>query len=196
MKNIILKEYCKSILTFLAVGLIILLVTSCGARKKDSSKTTESTKIESTDKSKIDKSENSESNIKKSQTTTVNNQDQTTTIEETVEPVDPNKEAVFTDSAGKKQSLVNGKKTTKTTVKNNNTKADTKKESTEATKTDKKESEAKDIKAKAAADKKAVEIAVKREAVSLWNLAWLLIPIGLYLVYKNWSRLTAKFKQL
>jgi hypothetical protein len=26
--------------------------------------------------------------------------------------------------------------------------------------------------------KKAVEIAVKREAVSLWNLAWLLIPIG------------------
>jgi hypothetical protein len=50
---IILKEYCKSILTFLAVGLIILLVTSCGARKKDSSKTTESTKIESTDKSKL-----------------------------------------------------------------------------------------------------------------------------------------------
>jgi hypothetical protein len=52
MKNIILKEYCKSILTFLAVGLIILfLFLRC--QKKDSSKTTESTKIESTDKSKL-----------------------------------------------------------------------------------------------------------------------------------------------
>jgi hypothetical protein len=51
MKNIILKEYCKSILTFLAVGLIILFVLRC--QKKDSSKTTESTKIESTDKSKL-----------------------------------------------------------------------------------------------------------------------------------------------
>jgi hypothetical protein len=52
MKNIILKEYCKSILTFLAVGLIILLLLPA-VPKKDSSKTTESTKIESTDKSKL-----------------------------------------------------------------------------------------------------------------------------------------------
>jgi hypothetical protein len=77
-----------------------LLVTSCGARKKIHQNNRISYKIESTDKSKLTRSENSESNIKKSQTTTVNNQDQTTTIEETVEPVDPNK-AVFTDSAGK-----------------------------------------------------------------------------------------------
>lgn len=178
------------------IYIVLCLFISCGARKKDSSKTTESTKIESTDKSKTDKSESIETNVKKSETTTINNQDHTTTIEETVEPIDPLKEAVFTDSSGKKQSLINGKKTTKTTVKNNNTKADTKKESTEATKTDIKESEAKDIKAKANSDKKAVDVAVKRDAVSLWNFAWLLIPIGLYLVYKNWSRLTAIFKQL
>lgn len=182
MKNLALKH-----LLFLFV---ICLSISCGARKKDVSKTTESTKIELTDKSKIEKSENVESNVKKSETTTVNNQDQTTTIEETVEPIDPTKEAVFTDKEGKKQSLVNGKKTTKTTIKNNNTKTDIAKEATEALKIDKKESEAKDIKTKAEADKKTVEIAVKREAVSLWNLAWLLIPLGLYLVYKNWSRLT------
>jgi hypothetical protein len=50
MKNIILKD-CKSILTFLAVGLIILLVTSC--EEKGFIKKKESTKIESTDKSKL-----------------------------------------------------------------------------------------------------------------------------------------------
>lgn len=183
MKNIILKEYCKSIMVFLVTGVMILLLTACGARKKDLSKTNESNKIEFTDKSKTDKSENSESNIKKSETKTVNNQDQTITIEEIAEPIDPTKEAIFIDKEGKKQSLVNGKKTTKTTVKNNNTKADTKKEYTEVTKTDKKESEAKDIKTKAEADKKTVEIAVNRDAVSVFSFWWLWLIIAVALIW-------------
>lgn len=187
MKNLAIK-----LLIFLFV---ICLFVSCGARKKDMTKTTESNKIESTDKSKTDKSENVESNLKKSEKITVNNQDQTTTIEETVEPIDASKEAVFTDAAGKKQSLVNGKKTTKTTIKSNNTKTDTAKEATEALKIDKKESETKDVNFKAHDTNESVEIAVKRDAFSLWNFAWLLIPVGLYLVYRNW-RLIANKSQI
>jgi hypothetical protein len=47
-----------------------------------------------------------------------------------VEPVDPNKEAVFTDSAGEKQSLVNGKKLPKQQLKNTTLKPIPKKRTT------------------------------------------------------------------
>jgi hypothetical protein len=70
-----------------------------------------------------------------------------------------------------------------------------KKEELKQPKPIKKESEAKDIKAKLLLIKKAVEIAVKREAVSLWNwhgYSFYWVVLGL----QNWSRLTAKFKQL
>lgn len=183
-----MKNETKNHLLFLLLVLsIAILLNSCGARKKDATKTEQSTTVESTDKSKIDKSENTESNVKKSESIIINNQNQTTTIEETVEPIDPTKEAFFTDKEGRKQSLVNGKKTTKTTVSNNNAKSELKNEVAEAIKTNKKESEAKNIKAKAETAKKAATVHVKREAVSLWNLAWLLIPFGLYFLYQKFK---------
>lgn len=183
MKN----EKLNHILLGVLAVILVLAINSCGARKKNTTKTEQYTTVESADKSKIDKSENTESNVKKSESITINNQNLTTTIEETVEPIDPTKEAFFTDKEGRKQSLVNGKKTTKTTVSNNNAKSELKNEVAEAIKTNKKESEAKDIKAKAETVKKADTVHVKREAVSLWNLAWLLIPFGLYFLYQKFK---------
>lgn len=183
MKN----QKLRHILLGVFAVLLGLAINSCGARKKEATKTAQSTTVESTDKSKIDKSENTESNVKKSEIIIISNQNQTTTIEETVEPIDPTKEAFFTDKEGRKQSLVNGKKTTKTTVSNNNAKSELKNEVAEAIKTKKKELETKDIKAKAETVKKAATVHVKREAVSLWNLAWLLIPFGLYFLYQKFK---------
>ena len=188
MKN----EKLNHILLGVLAALLVFAINACGARKKNTTKTEQSTTVESIDKSKIDKYENTESNIKKLETVIINNQNQTTTIEETVEPIDPTKEAFFTDKEGKKQSLVNGKKTTKTTIANNNNKSESKKYITEATKSNKKESEAKNIKAKAETTKKAATVHVEREAVSLWNLAWLLIPFSLYLIYRNWAKINEK----
>ena len=188
MKN----EKINHILLGVLAALLVFAINACGARKKNTTKTEQSTTVESIDKSKIDKYENTESNIKKLETVIINNQNQTTTIEETVEPIDPTKEAFFTDKEGRKQSLVNGKKTTKTTVSNNNTKKKNKKKGAETIKTNKKESEAKEIKTKAETVKKAATLHVKREAVSLWNLAWLLIPFSLYLIYRNWAKINEK----
>jgi hypothetical protein len=188
-----MKNETKNHLLLVVITVLLgFAINSCGARKKVATKTEQSTTVESTDKSKIDKSENTESNVKKSESIIINNQNQTTTIEETVEPIDPTKEAFFTDKEGRKQSLVNGKKTTKTTVSNNNAKSELKNEVAEAIKTNKKESEAKAIKAKAETVKKADTVHVKREAVSLWNLAWLLIPFSLYLIYRNWAKINEK----
>ena len=182
MKN----EKLNHILLGVLAVILVLAINSCGARKKNTTKTEQYTTVESTDKSKIDKSENTESNVKKSESITISNQNQTTTIEETVEPIDPTKEAFFTDKEGRKQSLLNGKKTTKTTVSNNNAKSESKKDVAEAIKTKKKESEAKDIKAKTETAKKAATAHVNREAWSVWNWVWLLIPAAvIYYVWRN-----------
>jgi len=181
---------------YLIIALLILFC-SCGAVKKDKTKTEEVIKTEMEDKSKNDKSEiaetNGETNIKKSQQLTVNDQDQTESVKEVIEPLDPTKEASYIDTSGKKQVLNNAKKTTETKTEKNNKKTES------ATKTDtfkklanksiKKESAGNNIKAKATAKTAAEAIHVDRESWSMWNLLWLLIPIGIYLVWKNKTKI-------
>jgi len=195
-----MKKYS---LIFSVITALVLLFAlfGCGARKVEKNRVEESTKTEIADKSKTDKLEitetKTETNIKKSEEITINNQDQSTTVEETIEPLDPNKEAAYIDVSGKKQILNNAKKTTKTTTKNNNTKTEssTKTDASEklASKTDKKVFDFKDIKVVGIAKKKTEDIHIKRDAVSLWNWLWFLIPIGVcYWAWKNKTTIAAK----
>jgi hypothetical protein len=169
---------------------ILMIITtmwfiSCSARQAEKKRNEERSKMELTDQSKIDKSENQESNVKKSEVKTENKQEQTTTVKKTVEPIDPTKPASYVDENGNKKELNNSKETTETTTENKKTDTKVKTDSEENTKNAKKESEAKDIKAKEDTAKKAEEIHVKRDAWSLWNLAWLLVPVVIYLGWKN-----------
>ena len=185
--------------TFLMMLLIVIIFTfsGCGTVKKDTTRTEEVTKTEIEDKSKNDKSEiaetNGETNIKKSQQLTVNDQDQTTSKKEVLEPIDATKPASYVDENGKKQELNNAKKTTETTTKKNNTKteASTKNDTSKkvAGKSIKKESADNNIKVKGAAKKAAEEIQVDRKTWSIWNFLWLLIPIGVYFIWKNKTKI-------
>lgn len=178
--------------------LLGLIMSSCGARKAEKERAEESAKNEIADNSKYKKSEETEAksevNIKKSEELIINDQDQTTTVKEVLEPVDNTKPASYKDKDGKLQELNNAKKTTETTTKNNNTKikGSTKTESSEKVdeKAKKKESVKNDIKAKSDTKKVSKNISVNRDA---WNLLWLLIFIPVWWVCKNWTRITEKF---
>lgn len=198
------KQDINHILLWVFAIIIGLLMNSCSAVKKDKTQTEEVTKTEMEDKSKNDKSEiaetQSETNIKKSQQVTVNDQNQTESVKEIIEPLDPTKEASYTDDSGKKQVLNNAKKTTETKKEKNNTKTEA------ATKTDTseklseklaiKEWTVKDIKAKATTKKAAEEIHKYRKSWSVWNVLWLLIPVGIYWAWKNKVAIVKKLTNL
>lgn len=189
MKN----QNLRLVIFFAIVILLSLLINSCSV-KKDKSTAKEEVKLEQADKSKIDKSEEINSNIKVSETTTVNNQDQTTTVEETVEPIDTSKPATYTDKSGNKQELNNTKKTTKTTVKNNNTVTDSKKDSIATTQSSKKESEQKDLQNKAAAAKKASNLNVKKDSSISWSWLWVLLALVVYWLCSRYKSKIIAFK--
>lgn len=183
----------------------LILLWGCGAVKKDITRTEEAAKTEIQDKSKNDKSEiaetQSETNIKKSQQVIVNDQNQTELVKEIIEPLDPTKEASYTDASGKKQVLNNAKKTTETKKEKNNTKTEaaTKIDTSEKLdeKSAKKETAANNIKVKAAAKKADEGIHVERKAWSALNLLWILIPIGIvYWIWKNKAAIGAKIARL
>jgi FtsZ-interacting cell division protein ZipA len=184
----------KKLLSILFTIFLVSGIWSCGARKVEKNRTEESTKTELIDKSKTDKSEvdqaKTETNIKKTELVTVNNQNQTTTIEEVLEPLDPYKEASYIDASGNKQVLNNAKVTTKITTQKNNTKTNAlaKTDASEKTAetTSKKESIANNIKSKSDSKKADEVIHVKRDAWSIFNWLWLLIPIGL--CYWAWNK--------
>lgn len=166
---------------------------SCGSRKSEKTNKSDSSKTELTDLSKNDKSIVEDSNIKSSEKITINNQDQTTIIEETIEPLDVLKPASFVEN-GKKQELFNSKKTTKTTVKNNNTKMEIASKKDNKTNIVQKEKKQNNIKKKAESKKEQSKKKVDREAYSFWNWLWLLIPV--VLVISNWKKIKDKIWQL
>lgn len=187
----------KKIFRILVVSLLLSFVwlfCSCGARKSETTKTKESIKSEFTDQSKSEQTgqtqAKSETNVKKTEVITVDDHNQTTTKKETVEPIDPTKPASYVDENGQKQELNNSKKTTETTTQNNNTKTEvqTKTEASGKTETqsNKKATNTKNIKAKSDSEKLAKAKVVNREAWSVWNWLWVLIPTAvLYYVWKN-----------
>ena len=179
---------------YIKIILLVVVISSCGSRKVIRIESKEAAKAEFSDQSKSEQTEQSQTkgeiNVKKSEEVTVDNQNQTLTKKETIEPVDPTKPASYTDKDGKKQELNNSKKTIETRTQMNNTKTESKvkTETSEKkeSKTKKKKYENKNIKAKTTNEKLAQENHVAREAWSVFNFLWLLVPAAvLYYVWRN-----------
>ncbi|APZ82891.1 hypothetical protein [Flavobacterium phage FL-1] len=125
-----LKGIFATLLLFLWLSLICLGLLSCGARKSHKEREKESANIELVDKStsdvKTEKKEQSESNVKRTEETTINNQNKTVTKKETIKPIDSTKPATYKGEDGMVHELNNSEKITETITKTNNTKTDSK----------------------------------------------------------------------
>lgn len=176
----------------------LMSLTSCGARKSEKSSKSEVSKTELTDKSNSEQSEvtktNSDINIKKSETRSESNQDQTVSIKEVVEPVDPNKPASFTDKDGKKQELNNSKKTIETTLKKNNSKTEIKTDNVASVRVisenNKKAFNKNDVKLNAEAKKDETAKQVDRKEYNPW--VWVCLLILFFLIAINWKIIKEK----
>ena len=184
----------KKLNNYIKIILLVVVFSSCGSRKVTRTESKEDAKAEFSNQSKSEQTEQSQTkgeiNVKKSEEVTVDNQNQILTKKETIEPVDPTKPASYTDKDGKKQELNNSKKTIETRTQMNNTKTETKAKTETSGKTEtkaqKKDLKNKDIKAKSATKKLAKKNHVNREAWSVWNWVWLLIPAAvIYYVWRN-----------
>lgn len=186
-----IKEAFKLLVTLLALSLLVLLC-SCGTRKVQKSVNKESSTTEQTTTEKkdieVEKETQKESNVKKTETITVDDKNQETTKETVYEPIDNTKPSSIIDPDGKETKLNNSKKTTKETTKNNNSKTETKKESSEEIKEKAKEA----LRLKTESENKAIAEAKRqadinntdRKSNPLLPLLWLLIPLGGYLIWK------------
>lgn len=184
----------KRLNNYIKIIVLVVVLSSCGARKAESYKTKESAKEEFSNQSKSEQTEQSQAkgeiNVKKSEEVTVDNQNQIVTKKETIEPVDSTKPASYIDNEGRKQELNNSKKTTETRTEINNTKTESKAK-TEASgkiesQSDKRKAEHKNIKAKSVAEKQAKAKVVNSESWNYWKLLWLLVPAAvLYYVWRN-----------
>ena len=184
-----MKLNLTSILKIMITALLLslyFLCTSCGARKAEKSRTKEEVKTETTTAAVTAKTE--ESNVKKTEKTIIDDKNETVIKETTYEPIDNSKPSSIIDPDGKETKLNNSKKTTRETTKKNNTKTDNSKNSNEFHKSEL--SEQSESNTKSNSKKAAEAIKVDREAWSLWNLLWLLIPIGIIgIAWKNKAKI-------
>lgn len=195
-----MKTDTKRLIALWVFAIICGILNSCGAKKSTNTESEELVKTELSDNSKNETVEQStiilDTNVKKNENIVVDNQDKTTTIEETIEPIDPKLPASYTDKEGKRQSLDNTKKTTKSTTKNNNTKSksEIKEEVLIQSKASsaKKNSDHKNIKDKAEVKKGNETSTLDRKAWSIWNFAWLLLAIPIYWIWKNRAKIIQK----
>lgn len=178
-----MKREVKIHLAIWFFAILCGVLNSCGARKAEKNRTSEASKIETSNKSIVEKSD--ESNVKKTEKNIVDDKNETVTKETSYEPIDPTKPASVIDPDGKKHELNNSKKTTRETTQKNNTKTDNSRNSEEFHKSEL--SELSESGTKADIKKADVEIKVERSAWSMWNFLWLLIPIGLYFGYKKYK---------
>jgi Flp pilus assembly protein TadB len=164
----------KSIFTIL----LLLAFCQCGTRKATKNRTQETSKIEvsATDNTKT----TAETNVKQEVVKTTDNKDETVTETVIYTPIDATKPATVTDEEGKTHLLTNSTYKKERTVKKNNTsiKENSNKETTE------KAEIIKDLKTLTENYKKsdAEKVNIERQAWSLWNLLWLLIPVSLIAV--------------
>lgn len=186
MKNQKLNHLLLWILA-IAIGFAL---NSCGARKAEKTRTEELLKTETSNKSVVEKKE--ESNVKKTETTTVDDKNETVTKETVYEPVDNTKPASVTDPDGKETKLNNSKKTTRETTKKNNTKTDnlvntvinSASEVLEKITTE----------GKSNSKKTAELIKIDKKVWNVWNLVWLIIPLGIiYWVWRNKTKIVGWF---
>ena len=186
----------KKIFTILLVCLalaFLMLFASCGASKSDKTKTVEETKTEASNKSTVDAAD--ESNVKKTQNTIIDDKNETITEETILEPMDPSKPASITEANGDKIDLNNSKKIWKRIRQKNNTKTDVAKASDESHKS--KIQAKSESNNKATVKKAALAVHREKEAWSVWNLLWLLIPAAvIWWVWKNKTKIIGWFNGL
>lgn len=186
----------KNLLKILFIFYVLSLI-SCGARKTETNKEVLKTDSDITKSSDIKKQEDlkiSEGESTNTEITTKTVDNNQTTVEETVyEPKDSSKPASIIDSNGKKIILDNAKMTTKKSTQKNDTKKDeiSKIISNKDTKIDSKKNEElksnENSKVSSQSEKKGKK--TEKESWSVFNLLWLLIPIGLiFLLYWAWKR--------
>ena len=153
-----LNDIRKLLITLLALSLIVLLC-SCGTRKVQKSIVKEDTKTEQATTEKKDITSNKETN------TVIN--DESNEIE--VTPIDTSKALIINGKTFKNAKVKIIHKKINTTIAEKATVKDLSKYETKAITTVKKQE---------------VKRNVERKSSNLWFLLWLLIPIGLYLLYR------------
>lgn len=176
---------------------LVLSLASCGTRKTETNKEVLKTDSDITKSSDIKKQEDlkiSEGESTNTEITTKTVDNNQTTVEETVyEPKDSSKPASIIDSNGKKIILDNAKMTTKKSTQKNDTKKDevSKIISNKDTKIDSKKNEElksnENSKVSSQSEKKVKK--TEKESWSVFNLLWLLIPIGvIVIVYRYYKK--------
>ncbi len=187
-----LNSVFKIMITALLLSLLFL-VYSCGARKAEKTKTTEAAQTESKVEAVIAKTE--DTNVKKTETTTVDDKNETTTKETTYEPIDNTKPASIVDSDGQKINLQNIKKTYRETTRKNNTKKDNFIETAINSTSEVLENIKKETKSNS---KRTAElIKIDKKVWNVYNLLWLLIPIALiWWIWNNKAKIIGWFNGL
>lgn len=164
------------------VLLMAILVSGCGARKVAKSQTEEAQKVEVTDNTLILKKE--EVAVKVVETTIINDQNKTKIKETIYKPIDATKEATFTTPDGKSHKLNNAEIMFKETEQKNNTKIDNSRNSEQFHTSEL--SESSEYALKAYTKKTDESTQAEREAFSIWNWLWMLIPAAvIYFVWRN-----------
>lgn len=162
--------------------ILAIVVSGCGARKVAKTQTEEAQKVQITDNTLIQKKE--EIAVKVVETTSVNDRNKTKIQETIYKPIDPTKEAMVTTPDGKSHKLHNAEVMFKETEQQNNTKTDNSRNSEQFQKSEL--SELSEFGIKAEIKKSNLGVNNEREAWSVWNWIWLLIPIVLLvIVIKN-----------
>lgn len=158
---------------------IFLFFFSCGSRKADKERNFEVSKAERT---VIDNTKTTaELNVKQEVISVIDEKGETVTETVVYTPIDATKPASIIDSNGETVSLNNSSYMKKRGVARNNT---TTTENSKKEVTDKSEilKDLKELK-KDYNSKDSEKIVIDRQAWSLWNLLWLLIPITLITIF-------------
>jgi len=170
--------------------LIALIFIGCGARKVEKSVVKDSFTTEQSDNSILAKTE--DLNVKKSESTKVDDKNEIITKETIYEPIDPTKTATVINGDGTRTDLNNSKKTTRETNQKNNTKTDQSKNTVQDAKIV--TSDKKDIKQKTNTKKVAEVVQIDQKQFNIWNSIWILLLIPIYFIWKNRSVILEKIK--
>lgn len=175
------------ILFSIAIALSVLMTSCRSVQKKKTEQFGFSEQLEET---KTSETANEDLNVNKQVATQTNSE--TGIIEETVtyEPIDKDKPAYVVNKQGKKIELNNSKLTEKKTVSNNKTASNEKSNiQINAKKEAAKQTQARQ---KATTKKSNNQLNVERKPIKWFAFLWFLIPLGLYLLWKNWKIIKEK----
>lgn len=171
MKNI----FKNSIVLTTFVFLLCMLFACCGARKVEK---TRSANLVKTESEIVDKTKTvAELNVKQEVIKVIDNKDESVTEVIIYTPIDQTKPAIIIDEKGNQHSLSNSVFRSEKVVRKNNTHTT---ENTNIGLTDKAEMQ-KDLKELTSNfnESSSNNVVGERQAWSMWNLLWLLIPVGI-----------------